>query len=81
MEDLYLRTLRTRLEGWQPVLYYVSHSLNLIGHFHPGDGGSYDIPFTDQLPPQPPYSVCQKQMSCGPHKSMDLTKAEVLPKK
>ena len=35
-------------------LFYVSHSQELISRC-PGDGGSYDTPFTDQL--------------CGPHKS------------
>ena len=38
-------------------LFYVSHSQKLISRC-PGDGGSYNTPFTDQLPPQPPYSVC-----------------------
>ena len=76
MEDLYLHTLGTRREGWQPVLYYLFY----VYHTHrgisrcPGDGGSYDTPFTDQLPHQPPYSVCQEADG-----AVDLTKAEVPP--
>ncbi len=35
-------------------LFYVSHSQKLISRCP----GSYDTPFTDQLPPQPPYLVC-----------------------